>query len=79
MMHAAPWWIAGVDGGLERSNSEARINRAADGVTYDPTGPGIEDGSQVHEAKRDCDIGDIGHPELVGAIQRQVVRELGEL
>jgi len=38
MMHAAPWWIAGVDGGLERSNSEARINRAADGVTYDPTG-----------------------------------------
>ena len=78
MMHATPWRIAGVDGGLERSNDEARIDRAADGVTDDPTGPGIEDRGQVHEASRDCDIGDVGHPELVGAIQRHVVREIGE-
>jgi hypothetical protein len=35
MMHATPWWIAGADGGLECSNSEPRIDRAADGVTYD--------------------------------------------
>ena len=63
MMHASPWWIAGVDGGLERSNSEPRIDRAADSITYDPTGPSIEDRSQVHKASRDCDISDVGHPE----------------
>ena len=47
MMHATPRWTAGADGGLECSNSEACIDRAADGVTYDPTGPSIEDRSQA--------------------------------
>ena len=28
MMHATPWWIAGADGGLERSNSEPCIDEA---------------------------------------------------
>src|SRR5947209_17856780 len=46
MMHATPWWIAGADGGLECSNSESCIDRAADGVTYDATGPSIEDRSR---------------------------------
>jgi len=46
MMHATPWWIAGADGGLECSNSEPCIDRAADGVTYDATGPSIEDRSR---------------------------------
>ena len=32
MMHATPWWIAGADGGLECSNSEPCIDRAADGL-----------------------------------------------
>ena len=44
-MHVTPWWVAGADGGLECSNSEPCIDRAADGVTYDPTGPSIEDRS----------------------------------
>src|SRR6266851_9968517 len=78
MMHATPWWIAGADGGLECSNSEPCIDRAADGVTYDPTGPSIEDRSQVHKAGRDCDIGDIGYPQLVRTIQFHVLREIGE-
>src|SRR5512139_2277530 len=78
MMHATPWWIAGADGGLERGNGEPCVDRAADGITYDPTGPGIEDCSQIHEAGRDCDIGDVGHPELVGAVWRRVLREIGE-
>jgi hypothetical protein len=73
MMHAAPWRIADLDGGLERSDGEARIDRAADGVTHDPTGPGIEDRSQVDEAGCDRDIGDVSHPELVGAVQRHVL------
>ena len=77
MMHATPWWIAGADGGLEGSNNEPCMDRAADGITYDPTGPGIEDRSQVHKAGRDCDIGDIGHPELVGTIRHHVLREIG--
>jgi hypothetical protein len=78
MMHATPWWIAGADGGLECSNSEPCIDRAADGVTYDPTGPSIEDRSQVHKAGRDCDIGDVGYPQLVRTIQFHVLREIGE-
>ena len=61
-MHATPWWIAGADGSLECSNSEPCIDRAADGVTYDATGPSIEDRSQVHKAGRDCDIG-VSRPE----------------
>ena len=68
MMHATPWWIAGADGGLECSNSEPCIDRAADGVTYDATGPSIEDRSQVHKACCDCDIGDVGYPQLVRAM-----------
>src|SRR6202011_1254331 len=50
MMHATSWWIAGADGGFECSNSEPRIDRATDGVTYDATRPSIEDRSQVHKA-----------------------------
>src|SRR3981189_3849863 len=78
MMHATSAWVGGAYGGLERSNSEAGIDRVADGVTYDSTGPSIEDHSQVHEASRDCDIGDVGHPELVGALQGHVLSEIGE-
>src|SRR3974390_1104344 len=78
MMHASPWWIAGADGDLERSNSEPRIDRAADGITYDPSGPSIEDRSQVHKASRDCDISGVGHPERVGTFRRHVLREIGE-
>jgi hypothetical protein len=78
MMHATPWWIAGADGGLECSNSEPCIDRAAEGVTYDATGPSIEDRSQVHKAGRDCDIGDVGYPQLVRAIQFHVLRKIGE-
>jgi hypothetical protein len=53
MMHAAPRGIAGADGGLERSSCQPRIDRAADDITYDPTGPRIEGDSHVHEAGRD--------------------------
>src|SRR5262249_59627106 len=76
MMHATPCRITSVDGGLERSNDQARIDRSADGITNDPTGPGIEDRGQVHKAGRDRHIGDVGHPELVWAIRRYVVREV---
>ena len=54
------------------------VDRTADGVTYDPTGPSIEDRSQVHKAGRDCDIGDVGYPQLVRTIQFHVLREIGE-
>src|SRR5262245_64822120 len=78
MMRTTPWWIAGADSGLECSNSEPCIDRAADGVTHDPTGPSIEDRSQVHKAGRDCNIGDVGYPQLVRAIPFYVLREIGE-
>src|SRR5450432_1203925 len=77
MMHAALRGIAGADGGLERSSSQPRIDRAADGVTYDPTGPRIKGDSHVHEAGRDGDIGDVSYPKLVGAIQSHGRRKVG--
>jgi len=76
-MHAAPRGIAGADGGLERSSCQPRIDRAADGITYDPTGPRIEGDSHVHEAGRDGDIGDISHPKLVRTIQCHGRRKIG--
>src|SRR3982074_2069929 len=78
MMHATLSWIAGADGGLESSNSEAGIDRVADGVTYDSMAPSLDYHSPAHEASRDCDIGDVGHPELVGALQGHVLSEIGE-
>src|SRR5882757_361773 len=77
MMHAAPRGIAGADGGLERSSCQPRIDRAADGITYDPTGPRIEGDSHVHEAGRDGDIGDVSHPKLVRTIQCHGRRKIG--
>ena len=41
-----PFVDCGRDGGPKGSNNEPCIDRAADGITYDPTGPGIEDRSQ---------------------------------
>ena len=79
MMHASPWWIAGADGGLQRSNSEPCIDRAADGITYDPSGPSIEDRGQVHKASRDCDISDVGHPELAGPSGVMVFARSGKI
>src|SRR6516164_9200162 len=55
-----------------------RYTASADGVTYDPTGPSIEDRSQVHKAGHDCDIGDVCYPQLVRTIQLHVLREIGE-
>src|SRR5258708_34276371 len=78
MMHAAPRGIAGADGGLERSSCQPRIDRAADGITYDPTGPRIEGDSHVHEAGRDGAIGDVSHTKLVRTIQCHGRRKIGE-
>ena len=48
ILHAAAYGLIAAFAGLERSNSEACIDRTAVGVTDDPTGPSIEDDSQVH-------------------------------
>src|SRR5207244_13606321 len=53
MMHATPWRIAGADGGLECSNGEPCSDRAADGVTADPTHSSHEDRNQVEKARRE--------------------------
>src|SRR3954451_16550337 len=52
----------------ERSHGRARFERAAHGVADDLPRPRVEDGSQIDEAARNGDIGQIGDPELVGGI-----------
>src|SRR6516162_7388357 len=64
MMHATRWWIAGADSGLECSNSEPCIDRAADGVPYDPGEQRTEHPPKEQNAGRYCKIGDVASPQL---------------
>ena len=46
---------------------------AAEGVADDPPRPGVEDDREIDEAGGDGDVGDVGHPELVGAVDLEVL------
>ena len=54
------------------------IDRAADRVANDAARPGIKDCCQIDEARRDGDVSDIRHPELVRAIDDLVPGEVRE-
>src|SRR5512137_3146679 len=61
-----------------RARSARRIDRAADRVANDAARPGIQDCCQIDEARRDGDVSDIRHPELVRAIDNLVPGEVRE-
>jgi len=43
-----------------------------------PARPGVEDGGHVDKAGGDCDVGDVGHPQLVGTIDHPVAGKVRE-
>ena len=65
-------------GGLQRGHGRARFERAAHGIADGLARPSIEDHGQIDEAVRDADVGQIGDPELVGAVGHEVGRHVRE-
>jgi hypothetical protein len=59
---------------LQRRNGNAGIDRAADRVANDAARPGIKECCQIDEARRDGDVSDIRHPELVARGIAQMMR-----
>ena len=78
MVNAALWWIAGFDRGFERRHGNAGVHRATDRVTNHPARPGVEDGSQINEAARYRDVGEVGYPQLIGAIGNDSLGQIRE-
>ena len=54
----------------ERSDAVPDLEVAGEHVSDDPPRPGVEDYREIDEALRDRDVGDVRHPELVGAVHR---------
>ena len=57
---------------LERGDAVAGLEVAGERKADDPPRPGVEDDREIDEALRDRDIGDVGRPELVGPVDREV-------
>ena len=66
------------NGRFERRYGETRIDRSADRIAHDPARPGIEDDRDIDEADSDRDVGDVGDPELVRPVSRDVLGKVGE-
>ena len=58
------------------SERQPRVDGTADGIAYDAPGPGIQNDGNIDEAADNGDVGDIGYPELVGAVQDNVFSEV---
>ena len=60
---------------LERGDGVPGVEAAADRVADDAARPGVEDDRDVDEAGGDGDVGQVRHPELVGAVDLEVPRD----
>ena len=67
------------NGRFERRYGETRIDRSADRIAHDPARPGIEDDRDIDEADSDRDVGDVGDPELVRPVSRDVLGKVGKI
>jgi len=61
----------------EGLQAQGRVDIARERIAHDPAGKEIQDDRQVHKAAPDGNVGDVGHPELVGTRDQQVLREVG--
>src|SRR5260370_792975 len=48
------------------------MDRVADRVADDGAGPGVQDYRDIGESSFESDVGDVGKPELVRAVDRQL-------
>ena len=58
----------------------AIVSRASieDRIADDAARPGVEYHGDIDEADRDRDVGDVGDPQLIGAVDDHVLRQIGE-
>jgi hypothetical protein len=52
---------------------------AAERPAHDPPRPGVEHDREIDEACGDGDIGDVGRPELVGAVPLEALCNEGKI
>ena len=69
VVNAAFRWPPCTDSRLQRCSRKAGIDRAADRIANNAARPGIQDGRQIDEARRNGDVGNIRDPELVRAMR----------
>jgi hypothetical protein len=77
-MKAAGRRFAVLDCGVPSRERQPDIDGSADGVADDAARPGVEHHRDVNEARRDCDVGDVGDPELIGAVDDFVLCQISE-
>lgn len=78
VMHAARRRLAPGDGSAEGCEGEPDIDRTAQGVTDDPSRPGIQHDGDVNETTDDGNVADVADPNLVGTVGLQVLGQVGE-
>ena len=57
--------------------AQGRVDVARKRLADGPACEEVQDDRQVHEAALDADVGDIGHPDLIGSRNQQVLHEVG--
>ena len=77
-MNAAGRWSAVLDCGVQSGERQSDIDGSADGVADDAARPSVENHRDINEAGRDSDVGDVGDPELIGAIDDFVLGQIAE-
>jgi hypothetical protein len=68
VMDAAWRWLAPLDRHFQGGDGEPGVQGPADGVADDAARPGVQDHRDVDEAGGDRDIGKVGNPQPIGAI-----------
>jgi hypothetical protein len=77
-MKAAGRRFAVLDCSVQGGERQPDVDGSADGVADDAARPGVENHGDINEARRDSDVGDVGNPELIGAVDDFVLRQISE-
>ncbi len=78
MMDAARRGIAVSDRRLPRGDGDAGVHGPADRVADHLARPRIKDGGEIDEAAWNRDIGEIGDPQLIGAVGNDILGQIRE-
>jgi hypothetical protein len=78
VMKAAGRGPAVLDCSVQGGERQPDIDGPADGVADNATRPGVENHGDINEARRDSDVGDVGDPELIGAVDDLVLGQIAE-
>jgi hypothetical protein len=57
--------------------AQGRVDSLGKRISHHPTGKEIQQDGKIDKAAQDADVGQIGHPELIGSRDQQVGHEVG--